>query len=453
MKYILITILLVLISCSGQENEQKEYFLLPYQVGEKWGLADTLGNLRVDPSYDEILDFSIFSIYSKSLYFVRKESKIQLIDAFGNEYLQDYNITYDKIGKRPMFSKNGKMGKLSRSFDSKKNNFSWIESLPFEYDSIYSSGDSGWDIIVKDGKKGMSAAEAFNPFLIIPVKYDSISTIDEDDWEAYNLDRNGEIILTQTYNYGKDIDDSMLISSPHMDPTGPFISSLNSLSKQDKLKYDLIKYDDAYYYNRFYQWLIVRKNDKYALMLSYNIPEEPFEFVYDTIYLGEDRRKQTNVQSSNDLVFILKKENQYGIIPVFSKLTQPKIQYDYIFQEIHITKSIFGDGIVEMPYLIFKKGKVFGADQFDHKANLINRVPFEFDSIIDRNIVIKNKKYGVYDLINHIKIDTKYIKKPKEFKLFDGKGGRYKSLYECVNEEGKKILVYRNGVEMYKKEE
>ena len=442
----------MLISCSGQENEQKEYFLLPYQVGEKWGLADTLGNLRVNPVYDEVLDFNIYSRGSKSLYYVRTGNKIKLIDASENEYLQDYDITYDKIGKRPMFSQNGKMGKLLQNV-TKQNGFSWTESLPFIYDTIYSSESKGYDIIVKNKKKGLIEVGTYKPKLIIPVDYDSLALIDEDKWEAYNLDRNGEIILTQTYNYGKDIDDSMLISSPHMDPTGPFIPSLNSLSEQEKIKFDLKEYDEIYYYNRYKNWLIVRNKEKYALIFNYGIPQKPFEFVYDSVFIAEDREKQNHVQSNRDLIFIVKKDKKYGFRSLYrhKKDYKPMFSYDGIEQHEYV-KNV-NNYEVKIPYLSFKKGNTYGADFIDYKGNIVNRIPFKFDSIIDRNIVIKNKKYGVYDLINHIKIDPKYIKKPKEFKLFDGKGGRYKSLYECVNEEGKKILVYRNGVEMYKKEE
>lgn len=40
----------ILCSCFGQSKNN--FFLLPYQVGEKWGLADTLGNIKVKPQYD-----------------------------------------------------------------------------------------------------------------------------------------------------------------------------------------------------------------------------------------------------------------------------------------------------------------------------------------------------------------------------------------------------------------
>src|SRR5690606_23766842 len=107
--------------------------------------------------------------------------------------------------------------------------------------------------------------------------------INEDKWEAYNLDKKGKITLTQTYNYRNNIDDSMLISSPHMNPpTGPFKFIKNSWSKQEKLKYDLDEYDEIYYYNRYKNWLIIRNKDKYVLTFNYDIPREPFEFVYDS---------------------------------------------------------------------------------------------------------------------------------------------------------------------------
>ncbi|WP_131726112.1 WG repeat-containing protein, partial [Chryseobacterium sp. Leaf201] len=82
MKNIVYCLLMILFfSCEGQNKN--EVFLLPYQVGEKWGLADTLGNIKVHPQYDEVIDFNIEPLqFAKtppySYYYVRKNKEIFL---------------------------------------------------------------------------------------------------------------------------------------------------------------------------------------------------------------------------------------------------------------------------------------------------------------------------------------------------------------------------------------
>ena len=454
MKYILITILLVLISCSGQENEQKEYFLIPYQVGEKWGLADTLGNLRVNPVYDEVLDFNIYSRGSKSLYYVRTGNKIKLIDASENEYLQDYDITYDRIGQRPVFSKKGKKGKLLQNYDEQKSSFYWTESLPFEYDSIYSSEDRGYDIIVKEGKKGLITALTNRPLLLIPVEYDSIAFINKNEWEIYNLDKNGEIVSSQTYERGNETSPLMGLQE---DPvivkiSEPAIFNKRLLTQKEKSRFNIDELDEynMFYYPPYLNWIIIENNKKYNLIKRSKMPNEIIDFKYDTIYMVEYLHNPENLKQ-REMAFVMKAQNRYKILSEFSSEVAPLKQYDLIEQRYY-NKSLSDRDSIILPYLVFKKDDKYGVDTFNSNFEVINQIPFEFDEILDRDIVVKNNKYGIYDLMRNIKIDPKYLEKPKEIKRFSGKRSWKSYLYECVNEEGKKILVYRNGVEMYKKE-
>lgn len=450
MKNIVYCLLMILfLSCKGQSKN--DVFLLPYQVGEKWGLADTLGNIKVKPQYDEIIDFDIEPrMYGDTLpysfYYAKKNNEIFFIDAQNNRYFKDYEIVKSQNNERGVFfKKNGKIGIQSPFFEDGK----WKlvgDPSSYKYDNIYTypQTNSLFTLVEINKKKGLMF---YDGEIIIPVEYDSISyTKSQSVWEfsVYQLDGNKKI--TQAKKYTKSV---------NLPPPPGILKKKNSnlLERKEmdalyKESYNLHNYNHVYYY-RDRTPAIVKDNNSNKFGIVGSLKSGKIDFLYDDIFTveyhasgGKEKYKAYAFKIGNTYGLFDDSDNKY--LPYSSK-------YDSIEQKYYITSDINSSALqYEMPYLVFSKKNKYGADNFNIK--LFNMIPFEYDDIIERNIIIKNKMFGIWDNtpFRTVNIVPKYSSKPKlikEISLSKGKA----FVYEVLNKENKKILVYRTGLELYRK--
>lgn len=441
-------LIFLFLSCEGQSKN--DFFLLPYQVGEKWGLADTLGNIKVKPQYDEVVDFNINARnYGKtpphSSYYVRKNNEIFFIDAGNNRYFKDYEIVKSPNREKGIFfKKNGKIGIQGLVFEDG----TWKligDPSSYKYDNIYQYPDANslFTIMEINKKKGLMF---YDGDTIIPIEYDSISHSNSNDtWEfnAYQLDGNKKII--QTTRYTKSIkfppppgfsrnDDSNLLKRMEMDASY-------------KKSYHLSEYDHVYYY-RDKTPAIVKDNNSGKFGITTLSDLKKIDFLYDEIFTVE---YHTSGYKDKSKAYVFKRGNKYGFFDKYNKYLPYTDEYDSIEQKYYTTNDINSSAPpYEMPYLVFRKKDKYGADNFNDM--LFNMIPFEYDEITDRNITVKNKMFGIWDnsSFRTIKIPAKYLSKPRLIKeISSGKDRAF--VFEVLNKDNKKILVYRNGLELYRK--
>lgn len=442
--------LLMIMFLFGKGQNKKDLFLLPYQVGDKWGLADTLGNIKVKPLYDEVIDFTIQphkygSIPPNSFYYVRKNKEIYFIDAGNNRYFKDYEIVKSRNEKRVLFKKHGKAGIQTPSFETGE----WKligDPVSYQYDDIYNYPDSNslFTLIVVNKKKGLMF---YDGEIIIPTEYDSISYLKSQDvWDfnAYQLDNNKKIIQTKKYTKN--------ISFPP--PPGILNKNKNSnllerkeMGERDKKFYNLGNYNHVYYY-RDRMPAIVKDNNGNKFGIVGSLKPEKIDFLYDDIFAVE---YHVSGEKERYKAYAFKKGNSYGLFDRSENKYLPyPNQYDLIEQKYYAADDINSSAPpYEMPYLVFRKNNKYGADNFNIK--LFNMIPFEYDDIIDRNIIIKNKMFGIWDNtpFRMVHIAPKYLSKPKLIKEISLPKGKT-FVFEVLNKENKKIWVYRNGLELYK---
>lgn len=174
----IIPILILFTSCQGQSTEirvqetvaNNEPFLIPFRDGKNWGLSDTLGNLKIQPQYDNIHDF--FIIYENN----EIKNSTYLVEKDGNKFFINYQ---NKI--------------LSSDLDSVE----YFENEIFDQRNFFGL-QNHYYIIYKDGKQGFFADSAQ---YISPV-YDEIDTeriglVKKDN--KYGVVFNDEVIIPITH--------------------------------------------------------------------------------------------------------------------------------------------------------------------------------------------------------------------------------------------------------------
>lgn len=450
MKNIVYCLLMVLfLSCKGQS--QNDLFLLPYQVGDKWGLADTLGNIKVKPQYDEMIDFNIQprkygSIPPNSFYYVRKNNEIYFIDAGNNRYFKDYELIKSQNEKRVLFKKNGKVGFQRPSFDTGE----WKligDPTSYKYDNIYNYPDANslFTLIVINKKKGLMF---YDGEIIIPTEYDSISyskSLDVWDFNAYQLDSNKKIIQTKKYTKSINLPPPPGILNKNKDSN---LLERKEMGVLYKKSYNLSNYNNVYYYRDLLP-AIVKDNNSNKFGIVATLKPEKIDFLYDDIFTVE---YHISGEKEKYKAYVFKKGDTYGLFDKSDNKYIPyPYEYDAIKQKYYMINDINSSALpYEMPYLVFSKKNKYGVESFDIK--LYNMIPFEYDDIIERNIIVKNKMFGIWDNTHFrtIHIAPRYLSKPKLIKEISFSKGKA-FVYEVLNKENKKILVYRNGLELYKK--
>lgn len=447
-------LLFQLFSCQGQKKANNEnYFVLPCQIGNKWGLVDTLGVVQVKPQYDKLLEFKYNIDHKWSYFIVEKDKKIKMIDWENNELFPDYDLVLQKDGK-VRFSKNGKLG--FRGIWDEEGAFIMTGNEAFLYDKIYSLdikelGDKATviEIINKKGLNGEMLETIF------PVKYDSISYKKREKgivYYGYNLGDDKKVISVDSVSVS---DNSFISNSP---APAVFIEKDDLVlplprryfTESEKADNNIKEYKEAFDYKYTYQDVIKSNtNNKYAIVKGIVTNENKLNFEYDSTFVGG-----SGVRISY-FVLIAKKANKYYMYNHWESKPSGG-PYDDVEQRSFINTN----GRKEY-YLVFRKGNKYGSDvyTFNKDSNLVvyNRIPFEFDEIRDGSVVVKNGLYGIYDnmptygksIYNKIHIKPKYKEVPELYMDFNDR--HVGNIYQCITTEGRKIFVYANGLELYRK--
>lgn len=446
-------LLFQLFSCQSQKKaNNKNFFVLPCQIGNKWGLVDTLGVVHVKPQYDKLFRFNyrVGTNNDCSYFIVEKDKKIRMIDWENNELFPEYDLVLQKDGE-VRFSKNGKIGDVV--IDYQDGEFVLLGSdKDFKYDSFYS--------LDKNVLKGRATVLEVNNKLglrdgghtIFPVKYDSISYKNREKgvvYYGYNLGDDKKVISV----------DSVLVSdnsflSNYAPPK--IINEKDDLAlpsprryftENEKAENNIKEYKEVFEYKYTYQDIIKSNtNNKYAIIKGNVTNENKLNFEYDSTFVGG-----SGVNISY-FVLIAKKGNKYYMYNHWESKPSGG-PYDDVEQRSFINTN----GRKEY-YLVFRKGNKYGSDvyTFNKDSNLVlyNRIPFEFDEIRDGSVVVKNGLYGIYDNMpiygKPIHIKPKYKEVPQL--LYMNFNDRHvANIYQCITTEGRKIFVYANGLELYRK--
>lgn len=447
MKSILSIILfgIIISTCGNKSKDDKQEpvtsdntFLLPYQVGSQWGLADTLGNIKVQPQYDAVIDFML-SDPSYTYYLMKKKNEICFIDADNKRYFKNLEIV-QSADQKIHFKKNGKIGNVWPEY----HNGTWeIDENPalYIYDHLYDlPGDfSRYTMTEINGKKGMKEFSED----IIPASYDSIS-----------YHKNGSIVTFKGYQKKDGKTEGTTITTRDLNfPPPPSVSkkrkpveqllAKRELTGEDKGWKKLREYKYAYDYDERYP-TIVKDNTKE--LYAYKYPNTELDFAYDDIFIGLNQVHYNDPER----VIVARKGNKFGFIEESIRQRSSGFIYDLIEQRLFKNKE--GQTI---PYLIAKKGKKTGmiVPNGDTKAkdSYLTVIPFEFDDITDQKIVIRNGLYGVWFDVprKRVKIEPRYTTKPVLYKNISYNNKNF-YVYEATKKNNKKVLVFSNGLELYK---
>lgn len=188
-------------TAGGVKEQGKESFLVPYRVQDKWGLSDTLGNIKIQPQYDDLIDAFIYPEKRQSFYYFKANGKTILADHNNNRYFQEYDsIDY----KKNFVYKGGKIGLYGMVYadsdSDQKNDFKLI--LKPVYNTI--TIDEPYYVVSQNGKKGLlQIGYDKNIKNLLAVEYDSIVVKDK-LWIGYKMSKGKRV--QQQLNYDKETD-------------------------------------------------------------------------------------------------------------------------------------------------------------------------------------------------------------------------------------------------------
>ena len=192
MKKIILLVLLLSTAYTYSQNSE----LIPFVSNSKWGYSNRDGKLMIQPVYDSVGFFKRTSIGLKDLTFayVYQNKKIGVIDAQNKQLLlptYQYVKNVDETFHFIAINEAGKSGLVSN--DNRV-------IIPFEYDWL--DEVVNFSFILKKNKK-IGLADV-NGKIVIPVVYDQIVFVDEDEstkkcrWRVSN-EKVTEYLFTVSY--------------------------------------------------------------------------------------------------------------------------------------------------------------------------------------------------------------------------------------------------------------
>jgi hypothetical protein len=106
----------LLLSLSTLFAQSNDFFLMPYRSGNKWGLCDTLGKIKIKPEYDGFADMIVDRSSEQSFYFVKLNGRTIIIDHNNVQQLKEY----DSVSPlQKVVFKNGKAWAYSYTYGNK----------------------------------------------------------------------------------------------------------------------------------------------------------------------------------------------------------------------------------------------------------------------------------------------------------------------------------------------
>lgn len=194
----IITLLILLSFCNPFDND---YFLVPYRSGNKWGLCDTLGVVKVRPIYDGFVNMIVDESSKQSFYFVKQGNRTIVIDHNNVQQLKQYdsiNPTSSRIYK------GGKIGMYMYKYGSSYEGTTGSLIVLAEplYDKI--KPIIGNYIITVKGKQGLLYMDYRTPSIPLKPIYDKI-IFEEPFYKAYKGGKVAATFKDPIYSAGADI--------------------------------------------------------------------------------------------------------------------------------------------------------------------------------------------------------------------------------------------------------
>lgn len=288
---------LILVFSSVLSNAQNSE-LIPFVSNKKWGFSDKAGKIMIQPVYDSVGFFNTSSVGLKYLTYayVYQNQKMGVIDTKNKVLLPLQYAHLRNVSNSFHFIATNDEGKSGLVVADNQ------QLLPFEYDVIDDILNNSY-LLKKQNKIGIADASGK---IVIPVIYDQIVYVDEDDrtgkcrWRVNN-DRITQYLYTAIYD----------------DPNDEIYMTVPSVTYKDKAA------------------------------ISYTLDEN-----------SKDFEEKIPIRYESNL-FLLRKKNLYGFVDVKEKIGfQPKYkQLDYFFNSYNYEKGKKHYLIIEENH---KKGLVDG---------------------------------------------------------------------------------------------
>ena len=313
-KFLKIVFLFIVFQVEAQSQSNK--VLIPYRDKNLWGLSDTLGNIKVKPSYKEIKHFIIdYSKNFASRYVVKSNKTFYVIDQNKKVLLPELN-PYDSIYLNKDFPnhfwvfKKGKVGLFHKN----------KEIIGCFYDKITVSENESYE--VQNGK--LSGLINSLGKLIIPIEYVRIrpSWDDEDEknpkfvWVARGMLAEKKFYDTRIINKSDAYDANKIYGEVS-------VSEASSYDYKDVKKKLESKYDVVGEFDKYSKYVYVTLNQKKGVVNLTN-QEEMIAPKHDEIkYFSIDKDKYVFLVKSNQKYGLVKEGNQVLLQNEFDK-----IEYD-----------------------------------------------------------------------------------------------------------------------------
>ncbi len=453
--------LIVIASC-GQLPDGKvvvpeeQYILVPFRVGDKWGLADTLGNLKIQPQYDDPIDFFINSYTKESFYYFRKGGKAVLVNHNNEPYLAEFDSI--NVAERLVY-KNSKVGTFSidspdhNSAEKKLKVSVTMERPVYEYREPVVSDEFLFDPLDNEPgeiKRRRQALEKFTNELC-PEQRADISPYSITLYHNRLIfTENGKQGLANQW-FGTVDGEKKLIKQIILPAEYDFIEevSMNEYIIKKSGKFGIysvyeslslaLEYEDIVCYKERGSTLLIKSNNRYAIYQSGKKFVTDFEF--DNYQFADLKAR--------DYGIVLSKGSKKGGVTSDGCLI-PAEYDEVIFEQVGF-KDKQGN-MHSTPVLKLKRDGKTGAVEFREYCKFQLDVPLEYDdiSVADegfRYMTKMDNKFGLFSSRLNLNIKPVY-RSIRLFKECHINNGLF-LLFEAVNEQGKKIMVNSAGREYY----
>ena len=385
-------------------NENKTEYFAAFE-NEKWGIIDSLGNITINPQYDEMITIPdktipVF-ICTYDVNYETLEYKTKAINEKGEEIFLNYEgveglINEDESGNI-FYEKNVYKVKKDSKFgliDGKGK-----EILKCEYDDISTlTGEEGTLLIIQNNNIGL--ADTYGNILIKP-EYTDIQKFGNGSKNKYivkNSDNKYGILLSDSsveieikYDYIKSIDGNNLYAVKEDD-------MWKVINKDSTIEVS-INYDDVSDIKNDY--IVVEDNNKYGLINTSGeevIPVEydDLKYIFEENYIARQGDKYGIINISNETVVEFKYNNMRYIDGAGVLIADTdEINSDIMNKNFEVKiNGVLSDINIEKGYMKIRQDEDYKYYNFrlEEKKNT---------EILTKNTIFLDKKDGKYGYINN----------------------------------------------------
>lgn len=406
----------------------KKVNCLAIQKNDKYGLADSDGNIIYPPENDAVNNVEL-----KQYFTVRKE---KLYGIYFVGIRKKTEIEFDKVYSDGvgyvMAVKNKKAGVF---------NLQGEQIIPFEYDDEFISQYTGIGLRVSKNKKRGIIDTKGN--IIIPTVYDDISTFYQTGFSGFFKVKSGE-------KYGViNLNGETVIP---IEFGGVYVEKdfFNVVTPKPDRKFGLYDRQGNVVVPAIYNWItdsdtqysrimILKKDD-----VSYNFLDHNHEIIFTEdiegygYVLNQDRLLNPFSSTEHHLLFVKDKKGKTGMLNEMTGTLAIPIVYDEIMQRFDSREHI---------YYSVRKGKKHGLINekneqvipIEYDAISIDLVQTDYNDEIDETytvVVAKDKKFGAVNLKNEVQIPFQYddLQRISNSELYKAKTGKYYKIINSKNE-------------------